>query len=312
MTRKRNYTYDGIKVIDGAVGSDKDFCMGYLNPNASGNGYISTLKLSVGKVKVDNLDEVTEGIVAYDRCEANDAYVGAINMLTASSFCGLNGATWGVDLAIADNLRDNVLFHQKLPQGGSIPVYNVHPLLDATQRLFGSATQQRFNPMPGAHVVCANKSITQKGPVWVWSVIALTFLKDRSSGSNLFIEDANTCPGDWDYEQVYEFMMNTLKKVTNSVVLCGQDQGLDYKETFAGFKFLYVPENYVGSALTCGPYVTLAQDAIPEGKQASDLMNMSIGDWEKEIDLEPLNKLPLEQQGFLGYDGIKKEYGVTK
>ncbi|MFK5856811.1 MAG: histidine decarboxylase, pyruvoyl type [Bacteroidota bacterium] len=312
MTRKRNFTYDGIKVIDGAVGSDKDFCMGYLNPNASGNGYISTLKLSVGKVKVDNLDEVTEGIVAYDRCEANDAYIGGINMLTASSFCGLNGATWGRDLAVADNLRSNILFHQKLPQGGSIPVYNVHPLLDAAQRLFGSATQQRFNPMPGAHVVCANKSITQKGPVWVWSVIALTFLKDRSSGANLFIEDANTCPGDWDYDQVYEFMMKTLRKVTNSVVLCGQDQGLEYKETFAGFKFLYVPENFVGSALTCGPYVTLAQDAIPEGLKASDLMNMSIGDWEKAIDLEPLNKLPLEQQGFLGYDGIKKEYGVTK
>jgi len=49
MARKRDYSYDGSTVINGAVGSDKDFCMGYLNPNVSGNGYISTLKLSVGK-----------------------------------------------------------------------------------------------------------------------------------------------------------------------------------------------------------------------------------------------------------------------
>lgn len=312
MSEKRNYIFDASEVINGAVGSEKDFCMGYLNPDASGNGYISTLKLSVGKVSVDNLDEVTEGIVSYDRCETNDAYIGAINMLTASSFCGLNGATWGIDLAEAENLRGNLLFEQKLPGGKIIPVHNVFPLLDATQRLFGTVKQQRFNPLPGAHVVCANKSITQKGPTWVWSAIALTFLEDRSSGANLFIEDANTCPADWSYDRVYDYLMSTLKNITKSVALCGEDQDLNYKEIFTGFKFLYVPENHVGCALTCAPYVTLAQNAIPTGKQASDLMHMSINEWEAALNLTPQEDIPLHQKGFLGYDGIKKEYGVTQ
>jgi histidine decarboxylase len=78
-------------VVNGAVGPFKPYCMGYLNPGASGYGYISTVKLSTGVVKTASLDPGTEGIVSYDRCEKNDAYIGQINMLTASSFCGVNG-----------------------------------------------------------------------------------------------------------------------------------------------------------------------------------------------------------------------------
>jgi len=307
-----NYQYDPAAVINGAVGSEDDFSMGYLNPDASGNGYISTLKLSVGKVSVKNLDEVTEGIVSYDRCEANDAYIGQINMLTASSFCGLNGAVWGYDLALADNIRGNLLYNQPLPDGSSIPVYNVYSLLNATQRLFGMEDQRRFNPLPGAHVVCANKDITKKGPVWVWSAIALTILEDRSSGANLFIEDANTCPADMSYQEVTGFLNDTLRKITNSVVLCGVDQGVRYKETFAGYKWLYVPENYVGCALTCAPYVTMAKKAIPSGRQPSDLMNMTIDQWEKALDLSPLPEVPRYQQGFLCQEGISPAHGVSK
>ena len=106
--------------------------------------------------------------------------------------------------------------------------------------------------------------------------------------------------------------MDTLKKITKSVALCGEDQDLNYKEIFTGFKFLYIPENHVGCALTCAPYVTLAQNAIPDGKQASDLMQMSINEWEDTINLTPLEEIPLHQKGFLGHDGIKKEYGITK
>lgn len=43
--------YDASKVINQAVGPSKEFCMGYMNPGA-GEGYISTMKLSVGTVDV--------------------------------------------------------------------------------------------------------------------------------------------------------------------------------------------------------------------------------------------------------------------
>jgi histidine decarboxylase len=60
-----NYEYDPKQVINGAVASEfaGSICTGYLNPGTSGQGYISTLKLSVGLVSVDNLDEVTGGII---------------------------------------------------------------------------------------------------------------------------------------------------------------------------------------------------------------------------------------------------------
>lgn len=306
------YTYDPASVINGAIGSDWYFCMGYLNPGASGLGYISTLKLSVGTVAVDNLDEVTSGIVAYDRCEANDAYIGQINMLTASSFCGLNGAVWGYDLCIADNLRGQKLYDQPLPDGSSIPVYNIYPLLDTTLRLFGVESQRRFPPMPGAHVVCANKSITSVGPTWVWSAIALAILKDRSSGSCLFIEDTNTLCGSYGYSDVVSFLENTQRLITNSVVLCGKDQSVWYKEIFVGYKFAWVEDGHVGTALTCAPYVTLAKNAIPAYCIPSDLMDMSIDKWEQLLNLRSLPEIPKLQQGFLGPDGVRVEYGVPR
>ena len=297
----QNYTYDLKQVLDGAVGSDRTFCMGYLNPGASGNGYISTLKLSVGQVSVDDLDTVTEGIVSYDRCEANDAYIGQINMLTASSFCGLNGAVWGYDLATAENLRGLHLYDQPLTDEKRMPVYSVIPLLDATQRLFGIESHRRFNPMPGAHVVCANKNATSDGrkAYWMWSVIALTFLSDRSAGSNLFIEDAGMFDGDLSESAVQDKLNTTLKNVTNSVALCGQDQGVAYKECFTGYRYLHVDRGNVGCALTCAPYVTLALSAIPPGQSAYDISQMSLGKWESALELSALPPLP-SGQGTLG------------
>ena len=80
--------YDASNVISQAIGPSKAFCMGYLNPGVvGGEGYISTMKLSVGTVDVKDLDAITERIVAKDRCEKNDAYLGQVNLMKASSFC---------------------------------------------------------------------------------------------------------------------------------------------------------------------------------------------------------------------------------
>ena len=194
----KNVVYNPAAVINDAVGPSKEFCMGYMNPAPGGSGYISTMKLSVGVVDVKNLDDITEEIVSYDRCEKNDAYIGQINMLTASSFCGLNGALWGHDLAVDDRIASGEhkpMYMQQQPDGPAIPVYNCQPLLDAAEKLYGRVGQRRFPPMPGAHVICANKDVTARGPIWVWCSIGIAMLKDRSSGACLFIEDANTYGG---------------------------------------------------------------------------------------------------------------------
>jgi histidine decarboxylase len=174
--------------------------------------------------------------------------------------------------------------------GQRIPVYPVYPLLDAAQRLFGVDAQRRFPPMPGAHVICANKNFTSQGPTptWVWAAIAIAIADNRDADANLFIEDADSFPGTWA-RSVVELNLRIMQtNVTKSIILCGQDQNVLYKEIFVGYKYLYVPEGNVGCALTCAPYVTLARDAIPAGRMPSDLLDMTISQWEKLLNLPPL------------------------
>lgn len=287
-----NVKYDPTTVINQAVGSSKEFCMGYMNPTNGGLGYISTLKLSVATVDVKDLDAVTEVIVSYDRCEKNDAYIGQINMLTASSFCGQNGAVWGLDLAVHDDIatgKQKPMYMQKQPGGPDIPVYSVQPLLDAAERLFGRVKQRRFPPMPGAHVICANKDVTARGPLWVWSAIGIAILKDRSSGACLFIEDANTYGNEYTTEEeVKKYLDDTQHRVTYSMALCAQDQDVVYEKLYVGYKYTHVGKNQVGCALTCAPYVYLAQNAIPAGMMPADLQKMTITQWEDALKLPKL------------------------
>jgi histidine decarboxylase len=324
MDQSANGAYDLPTVINGAVGSDKKFCMGYTNPGASGNGYITTIKLSVGYVDINQselvangipLDIGTAGIVSYDRCEANDAYIGGINMLTASSFSGLNGAVWGYDLAIADGLRDDLLYYETWRDGTKTPVYNIDPLLNATQRLFGLQTQRRFNPMPGSMVICANKNATtdfQKNPtdwVWAWAFIALSFVKGRTDSTNLFIEDCNCFTGNISIDEAIDRLNASMHAVTKCIVLCGEDQGTKYTETFLGARLMKVPASQIGCALACAPYVTLAQNAIPAGMQPAGIMNLTIGQWEQALHLPPLPQIPQYQKGFLGKGGLNAKHG---
>jgi histidine decarboxylase len=274
-------------IVNGAIGAFPDHCAGYLNPGASGHGYIATLTLSVGKVEAD-MDIGLEGIVSYDRCEAEDAYIGQINMLTASSFCGLNGAVWGYDIARADDLTEIRLSTLRRHDGIDIPVYSAKPLLDAAYRLFGSQSQRRFNLLPGAMVVCANKSWTMRAPpgktTTVWCAIALAIAEDRTKDSNLFIEDASdtVTTGPRSLEDF-------VKNIAGSILRCGKDQGVLYKEIFVAHKSIDVDEGTIGCALTCAPYVTLPKHAIPPGKSASALLDMTISQWESELKLIPLS-----------------------
>ncbi|MGY9045724.1 MAG: histidine decarboxylase, pyruvoyl type, partial [Rhodobacterales bacterium] len=182
-------------VVNNAIGPFPKNCAGYMNPPVGGYGYIAALKLSIGTVVAD-MDEGLDGIVSYDRAECEDAYIGQINMLTASSFCGVNGAVWGYDLARHDDLATGLIQPKMvLPRhdGVPVPIMPLDPLLDAAYRLFGSRDERRFSPLPGAMVVCANKSqtINPKVETTVWCALAIAIAEDRSSTANLFIEDAS-------------------------------------------------------------------------------------------------------------------------
>ena len=123
-----------------AISPYDDYCDGYGMPGAYGNGYVSVLKVSAGTVEKTN-DELVDRIVTYDKAEAADAYVGQINMLTASSFCGMAGQVWGYDLArhdSVDNGKSKPLFTEKQWNGRELEVYDAAPLLSAGVELFGT------------------------------------------------------------------------------------------------------------------------------------------------------------------------------
>jgi histidine decarboxylase len=319
-------TFPLSDVVNGAVGAFDPYCMGYQNPGASGGGYVATMKLSVDKVDVAGLDRGTAGIVSYDRCEKDDAYIGQINMGTASSFCGVNGALWGYHLAKAQQIADGTLQpmftypddypeaararRSRLSGQGPVPVYPVWPLLDAAERLYGrldqsgdSATDlRRFPPMPGAHVICANKDASSAGPGYFWAIIAIAIAEDRETQANLFIEDADvitatrvsTADPDSGYlptpDEVTTMLKGHMRNVAESIVLCGQDQSVRYREIFMGVKYIFADEDEWGCALTCAPYVTLAKDAIPRvgTGEAAQIIDMTIEEWETLLHLPPL------------------------
>ncbi len=272
-------------IVDGAIGPFDNYCDGYGNSGTSGLGYVSVLTLSTGKV-LKKMDHVLEGIVSYDRAEANDAYIGQINMIAASSFCGLNGAVWGYHLAKAEEIAGNSmkpLMMKKRHDGADFPVWSVEPLLNAGERLFGTNDARRFPILPGAHVICATKECTVPGPTSVWSAIALAIAEDRTKGSNLFIEDVgHGIPAKSEAERT-AYLESLMEHVVDSVLRCGEDQDVKYKEMFVGFKTEWVPEGYVGCALVCAPYVVLAKNASPAGEAPSTMLDMTIADWEKLV-----------------------------
>lgn len=273
-------------IVNGAVGPFEEYADGYGNPGANGLGYISVLKLETGVVKAD-MDKVLEGIVSYDRAETDGAYVGQINMVAASSFNGLNGAVWGYHLAKEESIAGGTIkpiFMRKRSDGVEIPVYSVKPLLDAGQRLVGTSSERRFPLLPGAHVNCAVKSNTIVGPNSVWCAIAIAMVEDREKDSNLFIEDAgDSIPADSEEARV-TYLEQLLEKIATSIVRCGDDSNVKYKEIFVGYKTQWVPEGHVGCSLTCAPYLVMAKKAIPQTGPAS-MLNMTLPEWEKSVGL---------------------------
>jgi histidine decarboxylase len=266
------------------------------------------MKLSVDAVPMDGLDCGAGGIISYDRCEKDDAYIGQINMLTASSFCGINGALWGYHLAKAPEIMDGTLeplftypgrdypSEEKLPAQGPVPIYPVAPLLDATERLFGRMDPdgdgendpRRFPPLPGAHVICANKSASRMGPGFFWSIIGIAIAEDRKTQASLFIEDCGVDTQSTSRAQAEDALQTHLLAVAKSMVLCGQNQGVAYVSAFIGGKFIDVKRDEWGCALACAPYVALAQNAVAQLTEPAELTGRTINEWEESLGLEPL------------------------
>jgi histidine decarboxylase len=278
MTRHKAMNLEDV--INGAVGPFDDYCDGYGNPGASGMGYISVLKLSTGLV-ARQMDSVLDTVISHDRAEKNDAYAGQINMRNTSAFNGINGAIWGYDVARHQGLDDGTvrpLMRRRRLDGVAVPIYPVAPLLEAGEKLFGSEHSRRYPLLPGAHVVGAIKHISVRGPAAVWSAIVLAVAQDRERDSSLFVQDVGQLDLSADPADDDSFLETRMENIVDSVMLCGADQNVKFREMFIGVKSQRIPDGYVGSALTCAPYVVLARNAVPD--PPAELLGMSLADWD--------------------------------
>ncbi|WP_297405189.1 histidine decarboxylase, pyruvoyl type [uncultured Cetobacterium sp.] len=290
------------KIDKTAISPYDRYCDGYGAPGAYGNGYVSVLKVSTGTVKKTD-DFLLDGIVSYDRAEINDAYVGQINMLTASSFCGVAGQVWGHDLATHDSIENNEIepiFTLEQFDGTPLKVYDAKPLLESGIELFGTEKNRRFTTAPGAHVICANKGITSYRPeegkalkegeaYGVWCFIALSLSNDRDNCADLFIEDAGLWTKNDNSEELKKFLEDHRKAVAWSIVSCGHDSHVVFERTYVGFSYVIMKPGEIGTSLTCAPYVTLARDAVPE-TGFSGLNNLTLSKWLEEMKFKSLTK----------------------
>ena len=286
--------------VENARSPDPDFCFGYENTDTKGC-YITAVKLSTGKVSIAGLgkDEVLEGIVAYDRAERNTAYLGQVNMITVSSFSGPLSAIWGFDLARVDPavLYAKKIFEETI-QGQTIPVYSMDPLLEATEKLFGTEQERHFPVISGGHLACAEKSANSIDPDtgkptsgWVWAVLSLAIAYERKVDASLFVEDAGFYPDKFSYgkvtalpaAEVDALLFRKAHQVVYSQMLCGVNQTVAFNEIFTSWTKLRIDKDEYGTALTCAPYVTLAQRVYPKPGGAIRLVEMSLEEWEKEV-----------------------------
>ena len=70
-----------------------------------------------------------------------------------------------------------------------------------------------------------------------------------------------------------------MEKIVDSIVLCGEDQDVKYKEIFIGYKQQWILDGYIGCAITCAPYLVLARNAVPS--PARQLMDLSLSQWQQ-------------------------------
>ncbi|HET7099362.1 MAG TPA: histidine decarboxylase, pyruvoyl type [Patescibacteria group bacterium] len=266
------------------------FCSGYGNPGASGDSYLVGLIFGIGKTKI-LLDHqgtsILDSINAFDRAEVENTYLGQINMVIVSSFCGPMGGLVGYDILKPKDLYN---FHKFYPEGKitnagvSIPVYSASPIVNATRELFGTVDDKKFPLMPGSIVPCAGRHITDVGPKHIYCGFGLGIAKNHKRDAHLFMEDMGEIPLNIRGTEVEaSYRHKILGNLAKSILRVGENQRVRYKEIFVEMHDVTVQPGEIGCALVAAPYFTLAKDAIPK-KGVESLSDLSLDAWTKEMD----------------------------
>lgn len=267
--------FDKSKILNNLIGPYEHYCFGSL----TNDSYLNALVISKSKIKKTinhSIPNYSDLIVAFDKAEISNAYLGQINLITVSSFSGPHGLIWGYDLAKKEDLTFPESLHRKFKKFKDIKIKNAKNLREAAIALFGTKEEKHFPFFPGSYLPCANKIYTNSGPTILYGLAGIGIPENRTEEASLFIEDAGEI--DISKKDRIEFLKEDLIiHVIENIIIIGKNQGIHYNEIFVDFDWIEVKADELGCILVAIPYFLLAKKAITE-----NLINQNIEDWKKE------------------------------
>jgi histidine decarboxylase len=274
-------TKDAARILRSAASPYALYCEGFGNNDSKGC-YINTPLIAAGTARLKGSYDrslVLEQIQAFDTAQAEGAYIGQINLIQVSSFCGPNGLIWGHDIMESPKRPINP---DEVPRNTmGVPVYDADSLFAASASLFGTAKRRRFPIIPGSLVPAAYKTISEIGPTILYGGLGIGIASDKASSASLFMEYVGSSKAVAD-EDVAAERINISGQLLTSVVEVGENHDLEFEMIYVGTRALVVPQGSMGCILVAIPYVTLAANALPR-----DVLECptcpDIGQWETQV-----------------------------
>jgi histidine decarboxylase len=251
------------QILTASISSYDDYCVGY----PGHGGYLTAVVMGQGafpKMFSHAGSDLLDSTVAYDRAETNGTYLGQINMITVSSFCGPQGLIWGYDIARQDLPPLPLLTNDGRHQFAGSALIDGSRLREAARLLFGTRDRRRFPLLPGTHVPCAGKFRFFDGPAWIYSAVAIGIPEDRGAAAVLFMEDVGQLMLVNGAESLEPMRHRILQSLAHSVTEVGRNQGVLYQEILLDVSLREIHAGEIGCALVAVPYFHLARNAYDE------------------------------------------------
>ena len=265
--------FDKENLLKTATSQYDNYCIGY--PGTG--GYFTALVLGQGswpKTYSHAGSDTLDNILAYDRAEIDGAYIGQINMITVSSFCGPEGLIWGYDIARVKYHEPAFLNKEDLLALGDVKIYDGSALREASVAIFGTNDARRFPFLPGSHVPCAGRSKIFEGPTVIYSAIGIGIPKDRGASACVLMEDVGELSFGNGAGELGQMKKRLTLDMARSVLEIGNNQRVKFKEIFIDIGSRKIPAGEVGCALVAMPYFHIAKNALD-----ARLAEMTLDDW---------------------------------
>ena len=264
------------QIIQNSIGPYTSYCVGHPGQG----GYFITLSLSIGifpKTFSYYGSQVLDMILAYDKAETEEAFLGQINMSIVSSFVGPEGLIWGYDVAKEETVVPpglSFLNTESLESMKGIVIKNGENLRKAAKLLFGTKERLHFPFLPGSHVPTAGRFRIEEGPIYLYSAAAIGIPKERNRAACLLMEDVGKFE---EYSHLEEIKHKVMKSDIESILEVGKNQNVEYKEIFIDFIHKKIEIGEIGCAWVFMPYFRLARGAVTK-----NLTTQTINEWGEE------------------------------